>query len=332
MKNQDNETLRHLPSVDGLLKNEALATLAEELGQDVVTKAVRQALEMVRQDLLSGQSLAKDSLVPLIVESTKQALSQFRRPFYRRVINATGVILHTALGRAVLAQEALDEIQSELAGYTRLQTDIVTGKRSSRDLGVERLLRDHQVSRISAGSGRIEANLGWNPAAPDPERILKVLERLNRVALTLEDIRSPMVETGGALLCPFCHEFISDADPLARCDVCVTPYHPSCFEENRGCAVYGCENRTVRTRSGRFPAAVRSPPGNRSGRAALMRCITTNASPVPPIRKTRSTTRFASTQRSRSQSAAACVVSNGRWFVCTASARANTDSGRPICR
>jgi len=141
MKNQDNETLRHLPSVDAILKHEALTSLAGELGQDVVTQAVRQALETVRQTLLSGQRLDEDAMIPLIIESTKQALSHFKRPFYRRVINATGVILHTALGRAVLAQEALDEIQSELGGYARLQMDVDTGKRSLRDLGVERLLQ-----------------------------------------------------------------------------------------------------------------------------------------------------------------------------------------------
>lgn len=141
MKNQDNETLRHLPSVDALLKHEALTPLAEELGQDVVTQAVRQALETVRQTLLSGQSLDKAAVIPLVIESTRQALSQFKRPFYRKVINATGVILHTALGRAVLPQEALDEIQSELGGYARLQMDVDTGKRSLRDSGIEKLLQ-----------------------------------------------------------------------------------------------------------------------------------------------------------------------------------------------
>ena len=141
MKHQDNEILRHLPPVDGLLKDRALTESAKILGQNVVTQAVRHALDALRQDLLSGQRHPKDTLAQLVIDAATEALSQLKRPFYAKVINATGVILHTALGRAVLAKEALDEIQSELAGYARLQTDIDTGKRASRDLGVERLLQ-----------------------------------------------------------------------------------------------------------------------------------------------------------------------------------------------
>ncbi len=143
MNSQHNETLRHLPSVDALLKHEVLSTLALELGQDVVTQAVRHALGLLRQSLLSEPSPGqdKDAWPAFVIQAAAEALSQFKRPFYRRVINATGVILHTALGRAVLAQEALDEIQSELGGYARLQMDVDTGKRSIRDQGVEQLLK-----------------------------------------------------------------------------------------------------------------------------------------------------------------------------------------------
>jgi hypothetical protein len=119
---------------------------------------------------------------------------------------------------------------------------------------LESLLRDFGALRIDAGDGRVTAQLRWDPAVPDPDRLLKVLDRLHRVALALEDVRAPLVESGGALLCPFCHEFIGDAEPLARCDSCGTPFHPSCFEENRGCMVYGCSNRSARTSSGRYPA------------------------------------------------------------------------------
>jgi L-seryl-tRNA(Ser) seleniumtransferase len=143
MNKQANETLRHLPSVDALLKHEALTSLAQDLGQDVVTQAVRQALDTLRQSLLSDPGQAQDSAAwpEFVIQAATEALSQLKRPFYRSVINATGVILHTALGRAVLAQEALDEIQSELGGYARLQMDVDTGKRSVRDQGVEELLK-----------------------------------------------------------------------------------------------------------------------------------------------------------------------------------------------
>jgi hypothetical protein len=122
---------------------------------------------------------------------------------------------------------------------------------------LERLLRDYGATRVDAGNGLVAAELGWDAINPDPERLLKVLERLHRLALALEGVRAPLVESGGALMCPFCREFIGEDDALARCDSCSTPFHPSCFEENRGCVTYGCSNRSARTTSGRFPAVAR---------------------------------------------------------------------------
>jgi len=63
------------------------------------------------------------------------------RPYYRRVVNATGIILHTGLGRAVLPSQALRQIQDELSGYSLLQADTETGKRSKRDARIEQLLQ-----------------------------------------------------------------------------------------------------------------------------------------------------------------------------------------------
>ncbi len=117
---------------------------------------------------------------------------------------------------------------------------------------LERLLRDFGATQVLGGDGLVQAYLVWDPAAPDPERILKVLDRLHRIALSLEDIQIPLAESGGDLACPFCRGEIEETAPLARCDACGTPYHPSCFEEGNGCAIYGCRNRIARTSSGRF--------------------------------------------------------------------------------
>ncbi|MEJ2299544.1 MAG: L-seryl-tRNA(Sec) selenium transferase, partial [Woeseiaceae bacterium] len=76
-----------------------------------------------------------------IATSVEQRLATFTRPHFRKVVNATGIILHTALGRAVLSGRALRQIQDELSGYSLLQADIETGKRSSRDECIERLLQ-----------------------------------------------------------------------------------------------------------------------------------------------------------------------------------------------
>jgi L-seryl-tRNA(Ser) seleniumtransferase len=191
MKNQEKTGLRQLPSVDTLLKHEVMIQLADELGRDRVTRALREALDTLRQDLLAGQhsNVTKDTLHSMAIEAAQAGLAKFKRPFYQRVINATGVILHTALGRAVLAQAALDEIQSELTGYARLQMDVDTGKRSSRDTGIETLLQ--QLTGAQA------ATVVNNNAAA-------TALVLNTVANGKEVIvsRGQLVEIGGAFRLP----------------------------------------------------------------------------------------------------------------------------------
>lgn len=117
---------------------------------------------------------------------------------------------------------------------------------------VERLVLDQGALRVSAGDGLVRADLRWDPAAPDPERVLKVIERLERLALDLEDVAQPREESGGALNCPYCRDPIAPSSPVARCAACGTPYHPSCFEESDGCAIYGCRHRLARSSSGRL--------------------------------------------------------------------------------
>jgi L-seryl-tRNA(Ser) seleniumtransferase len=143
MDNQENQALRYLPSVDALLKTAELQSAGVGFDAEIVIQVVREVKEQVRAKILKGDYQDKDkaAVIQEMLSRTLEALDSLKQPFYQKVINATGIILHTALGRAVLAPEVLAEIQEELTGYSRLQIGLGTGQRSRRDEGVETLLR-----------------------------------------------------------------------------------------------------------------------------------------------------------------------------------------------
>jgi L-seryl-tRNA(Ser) seleniumtransferase len=143
MENQEHEALRYLPSVDAVLKAAELQSAIHDINPDIVTQIVREAKDQIRAKMLKGkyQNADKASVFQEMLSRTIKTLESLKRPFYQKVINGTGIILHTALGRAVLAPEVLAEIQEELVGYSRLQIGLGSGQRSRRDEGVELLLR-----------------------------------------------------------------------------------------------------------------------------------------------------------------------------------------------
>lgn len=124
-----------------------------------------------------------------------------------------------------------------------------TAPAAETTFGVERLLRDLGALRVVSSGGLLRADLAWDTFAPDVERVVRVLERLEALALALEGAQAPRVESGGALVCPFCKQSLEDA-AIARCTACGAPHHPVCFEEGHGCAILGCRNRTSRMASG----------------------------------------------------------------------------------
>ena len=183
--------LRKLPSVDALLKEPDLQSSVAELGRAVVVNSIRKAIEKVRE-LLMSQALTEtdeDLIRRKVIEDTKKNLRAIARPYYRKVVNATGIILHTALGRAVLSAAALCQIQNELSGYSLLQADIETGKRSQRDSYIEQLLQ--QLTGAEAATV-----VNNNAAATSIV--------LNTVASGKEVIvsRGQLVEIGGAFRLP----------------------------------------------------------------------------------------------------------------------------------
>ncbi len=143
MEEKTERLLRLLPSVESLLKDAALASFADKVGRKVLANCVREAVDEVRGLLVAGKMPEKnaDTIYQEIVTAAELRAKAITRPHYGRVVNATGIILHTGLGRAVLPGPALRQIQDELSGYSLLQVDIETGKRSKRDECIERLLQ-----------------------------------------------------------------------------------------------------------------------------------------------------------------------------------------------
>ena len=113
MENQDNQALRNLPSVDVLLKTAEVQSACGSFDAEIVTQIIREAKEQVRAKVIKGdyREMDREALFQETLSRALSALESLKKPFYEKVINATGIILHTALGRAVLAPEALAEIQ-----------------------------------------------------------------------------------------------------------------------------------------------------------------------------------------------------------------------------
>ena len=133
-----NPRLRALPSVEKLLGEPELAALLATLPRAVLVAAVREELAAVRALLKRGREVA-----PAAGELAAAAAGRARRavrPQLVRVLNATGIVLHTNLGRAPLAEAARRAVNEVAAGYCSLEYDLETGKRGDRGLGIERRL------------------------------------------------------------------------------------------------------------------------------------------------------------------------------------------------
>jgi len=129
---------RGLPSVDKLLAHPAVAGLLQRYARAVVVGAVREQLQAARQDVKNGDPVPSPDQVAEAV--AVRALHQWG-PWPVRVINATGVILHTNLGRAPLSVESVEAMASVAQGYSNLELDLNEGRRGSRHQAVSELVR-----------------------------------------------------------------------------------------------------------------------------------------------------------------------------------------------
>ena len=133
-------TPRQLPSLDRLLRHDAVAAAGAGLGQAFLVDEARLLLAALRERARAGTLDADDAGADAIARALVVRIGERRAPMLRPVLNLTGIVIHSNLGRAVLADAAIAHIVATGSGPTNLEFDLATGERGERDSIVERLL------------------------------------------------------------------------------------------------------------------------------------------------------------------------------------------------
>ena len=182
----EQEELRKLPSVDRILQEEPVAALISRRGHDLVVEAARETLEEARLAIHNGQPCpAKGTLTRNVQERLESRL----RPTLQPAINATGVIVHTNMGRAPLSAEARAAMDAVALGYSNLEYDLDAGQRGSRYVHAEEIL-----CRLTGA----EAALVVNNNAAAVLLVLMAFAQGQEVIIS----RSQLVEIGGGFRIP----------------------------------------------------------------------------------------------------------------------------------
>ncbi|MBR6673534.1 MAG: L-seryl-tRNA(Sec) selenium transferase, partial [Mailhella sp.] len=179
---------RALPSVDACLK--ALETLFPAVPHAVLAAHVRRELDSLRAGIREGRITSADELaLPAVVSRIGSCVDEAEKPKLRRVINGAGVVVHTNLGRSVLAREAQEAVRVAAEGYCNLEFDLATGERGHRMDLVEGLLCD-----ITGAEAALVVN---NNAAA----VLLMLDTLCKGGEVVIS-RGQLVEVGGSFRIP----------------------------------------------------------------------------------------------------------------------------------
>ncbi|MFQ5350356.1 MAG: L-seryl-tRNA(Sec) selenium transferase, partial [Thermoanaerobaculia bacterium] len=177
-----------MPSVDALLQESLLEELAALYGRESVKRQVRQELAGLRRRLAEDEE-AEEPPVERLVAAVRDALEHDLGDRLRRVLNATGIFVHTNLGRSPLPRTVVDELPSLLDAYCDLEMNLAGGRRGDRNRRVERLL----VALTAA-----EAALVVNNNAAALVLVLACLARGRQVVVS----RGELVEIGGSFRIP----------------------------------------------------------------------------------------------------------------------------------
>ena len=188
MMGKNQELLRKLPKIDEMLQDEHLIFFTEIMPRQVVVETLREVIDMVRREIIDGRR----EEIPAVEElagPVKQRVFEEQGKSLRRVINATGVVLHTNLGRANLSRRACESVLEAAGYYSNLEYDIKKGSRGSRHDHVEQLIR-----KITGAQAAMVVN---NNAAATM-LCLSALARGKEVITS----RGELVEIGGSFRIP----------------------------------------------------------------------------------------------------------------------------------
>jgi L-seryl-tRNA(Ser) seleniumtransferase len=193
---------RHVPSLNDLLLGPKFQGLLGTHEHGVVVQATRDELMVLKEQIASGQ-LSQHNLathLDLLPDRVSERLESRFRYSLRRVINATGVLLHTNLGRAPLSRSAIDHLADVAAGYSNLELDLETGERSRRDVHAEQLVLELLKMRAGAAGQEEEpkAVVVVNNCAAATFLALDAIAKDREVIVS----RGELVEIGGGFRIP----------------------------------------------------------------------------------------------------------------------------------
>ena len=178
--------LSAIPSVDAILQSPAADTLVTTAGRKMAVKAIRQSLDQIREKMLSGIPLPD---VDVIIKEANKFTREWMQQSLFPVINASGIILHTNLGRAPLSDDTIEAMQGVSASYNNLEFDLQKGKRGKRSIHVEEILKNLTGA---------ESALVVNNNAAAVLLVLSALAKRKKVIIP----NSQLVEIGGGFRVP----------------------------------------------------------------------------------------------------------------------------------
>lgn len=193
------DILRRIPKIDEVLQNQRLVLFYGTTPRSVIVESVRETIDNLRKEILSGNTEGLDNEEALMDEIVDSIIAKKKKTL-RRVINATGVVLHTNLGRAQLSKAAAQAVMDIADNYSTLEYDLKKGTRGSRQDIVENI-----VKKVTGA----EAAMVVNNNAAATMIVLASMARGKEVVVS----RGELVEIGGSFRIP---EVMSESGAILR--------------------------------------------------------------------------------------------------------------------